>query len=128
MTEIWGYADYELEDATEEFLTNEMDRLEDYFFDNSDEDDTDLHVVRLLWARKNGLRFPTYGIDASRRLTNKEFRCYAHGVCSVSFGPHSVCGMPVQAVAPGFRLRHIECEEHATENLDLYGEIEWNKG
>lgn len=127
MTEIWGYADYELEDATEEFLTNEMDRLEDYFFDNSDEDDTDLHVVRLLWARKNGLRFPLYGVRASRRLTNKEFRCYAHGVCSVDFGPHAVCGMPVQSQEAGFRLRHIECAEHAEESRELYGELRWDK-
>jgi hypothetical protein len=67
VTEVWGYADHELEDATEEFLTNEMDRLEDYLFDDPEEDDTNLHVVRLLWALKNKLRFPLYGVRASRR-------------------------------------------------------------
>ena len=124
---VFLYPDFEMEDEVEEYLVDEMERLEDFAYDNPDEDDTNLHVVRLLWARKNGLRFPLFGIRASRRLTNKEFRCYAHGVCSISFGPHVVCGMPVQDKSAGFKLRHVECNEHATDSLEIYGEIQWDK-
>lgn len=113
-----------MNDESSEYLRELLKKAEDDWFRSDHEEDHYVHGIRKLWCLTNEHRFPEDESE-SNRMSNYEFLAYALGMCSVSYGPSAICGVPtVNPRDPGFTLEHLECFDHVIQTREEYGDLE----